>query len=401
MNHSFARCLWVIRDYLYVKCRNLLGALRILPLRCLAKFGIINKRKIIFNNFNGKSYGDNPKYIADEILRRNLKWDLAWITNDLSIELPKGVRAVAYGGPEEWLERKTAKVWIDNVRYGERPAKKRGQICLQTWHGGLNFKNVEAAVADKLDPEYVEEAKQDGKNCDGILSGCGLRTADYQEHFWLNPKTEILEYGLPRNDALFDKTLVSKKSAEIRGKLHLSKHQRIILYMPTFRDDQSVDGYTLEYEKILNEFEDRFQSEFAMIVRLHPNVKLSPNVIPFGKKIINATLLPDAQELYMVADYMITDYSSAAFDFSLLGKPVFLCMLDFQKYLSLRGVNDVFYSCPFPHSYSCEELLQQIQKFDEESYTKKLEEYKRIWKPFDDGHAAERTVDWIMRKMEE
>lgn len=400
MNDKLRHQLWVIKDFIYVKLYNCCKAIHFFRLLHCPRTNHIQSNKIILNNFNGKAYGDNPKYIANEILKQNLDWDLVWLTNNSDAKLPEGVRAVEYGTWEEMWERATAKVWVDNVRHGKRPPKKEGQICLQTWHGGLNFKYVEAA-AKKLDPAYIAEAKRDGANCDGILSGCALRTKDYKENFWLSPKTEFLEFGLPRNDLLFQKAYVQKKSAELREKIHLADGKKIILYMPTFRDDKSTECYALDYHKILDAFEQRFCAEFVLVVRLHPNVPRNTGVIPFCERIIDATDFPDAQELYMVSDYLITDYSSAAFDFSLLKKPVFLCMLDFPKYKELRGLNEIFYNCPFPHTYSCEELIEQVASFDEVLYWRDLEKFKETWQPFDDGHAAERTVDWIKRKMEE
>ena len=97
----------------------------------------------------------------------------------------------------------------------------------------------------------------------------------------------------------------------------------------------------------------------------------------------------------MASDIMITDYSSAAFDFALLERPVFLCLLDHADYVKMRGLNQVFDSCPFPHCYSNEELIAAIENFSDSEYESKMNEFKKIWKPFDNGHAAEQIVEWL------
>lgn len=393
------KLLWVIRDYIYVKVYVFVKRVPIILAQFTARFQKIEKNKIVFNHFNGKPYGDNPGKIADEILKQKLNWDLVWLARDTSIALPDGVRAVPHGTAEAIRERATAKVWIDNVRNDIRPAKKRGQICLQTWHGSVNFKHVEAA-AEHLNKKYVRMAREDGRNCDGIISGSGLRSIDYRDNFWLNPKTEILEFGLPRNDLLFCEAEVQNRGEKIRARLHIENDCKIVLYMPTFRDDQSVEGYALDYQGTVCAFEQRFQQKFVMLVRLHHNVTEHIQMIPFGKNIIDVSYFPDAQELYMAADYLITDYSSAAFDFSLLKRPVFLCALDYEKYLQLRGLSETFYNCPFPHTYRSEELIEAILLFDEKEYWEKFEAFRKIWQSFDDGHAAQRTVEWLKKRME-
>ena len=357
----------------------------------------IQPGKVVFCNFFGRPYGDNPKYIADELLRRNLGWDLVWLVKDPSLPLPEGVRAVRYGTSKALREMATAKFVVDNVRSSIRPPKKRGQVYLQTWHGGLGFKAVEGAVPD-LDHDYVKAAKRDGKNCDGIVSSCGLQTEEFQNYFWLNEKTEILEIGLPRNDKLFDPAAVSRMASEVRRALQISEKKKIVLYMPTFRDDRSVDGYRLDHQGVLNAFEKRFGEEFVMVIRLHPNVQDQDEILPCDERIINATRYPDAQELYMAADYLITDYSSSAFDFSLLGRPVILCALDYEKYRDERGLTDIFRQCPYPKAFTNGELTACIEAFSPADYQMRFDAFKRFWRPFDKGKASKQVVDWMIEK---
>lgn len=353
--------------------------------------------KAVFSNFFGRPYGDNPKYIADELLSRNLGWDLVWLAKDPKLSMPEGVRAVRYGTQKALREMATAKFIVDNVRSSARPPKKRGQVYLQTWHGGLGFKAVEGAVPN-LDRDYVKAAKLDGKNCDGIVSECGLQTEEFRSYFWLGEKTELLETGLPRNDKLFDPEAVSRTASDVRKALQVEAQKKIILYMPTFRDDRSVDGYRLEYQQVLDAFEKRFGGEFVMLVRLHPNVQDQDEFIPYSERIVSATGWPNAQELYMAADYLITDYSSSAFDFALLERPAFLCALDHEKYCMERGLTDIFKLCPFPKAYTNAELVRCIEDFSQAAYEARFADFLKVWQPFDRGDAAKRIADWMIEK---
>lgn len=367
----------------------------------LAKYSRVCPNKIVFCSFGGKSYGCNPKYISEEILRQDLPWRIVWILNERGNDsLPKNVKVVPCSSKKAGIEVGTAKVVVSNIRGWQLLPKKKGQVFLQTWHGGMGFKHVEKAAEDKLSIDYKTIAQKDGRECDAIISNCAFLSDVYRKYFWLNKNTEILEYGLPRNDALFDRNRIERVYAEFRKKYSLDLNQRIILYLPTFREKGETAGYMLDYDGVIRCMEERLGQPVAIVARFHPNVADLKNYIPCDSRIINATEYPDVQELYMAADYLISDYSSAVFDFALLRKPVFLCLLDYEKYLQERGLNEIFYSCPFIHAYSNEELINLIANFDEKSYLKKHDAFFEKNALFDDGHASERTVDWIKRKMQ-
>ncbi|MBQ2893216.1 MAG: CDP-glycerol glycerophosphotransferase family protein [Oscillospiraceae bacterium] len=357
----------------------------------------VKPKKVVFSNFFGKPYGDNPKYIAEELLKRCPGWDLVWLLDDINSPLPQGIRPVRFGSDQAMKEMASAKFLVVNIRNIRRPKKKKKQTLLQTWHGGMGFKAIESAVPS-LDAHYIKRAKQDGKDSDAIISSCDLVSEIYREYFWLNKKTKILEIGLPRNDKLFDAKAIDQTAAMVRASIGIDADVRIVLYMPTFRDDGSTDGYNLDYPAIIDAFEKRFEQKFVLIVRLHPNVKEQDVSLQSDKRITSATHYPDAQELYMVADYLITDYSSAAFDFALLDRPVFLCALDYEKYRSTRGLTKMFEECPFDRSFSSEELVEHICTFSLEEYDARMKEFSEYCRSFDRGDAAQRAVDWMLTK---
>lgn len=363
------------------------------------KHGRIQANKIVFDSYGGKGYGDNPKYIAEEIHRQGLNWDMVWLVNDLSLDVPSYLRKVLYYSNEAKRELATAKVFVTNFRSGIRPFAKRNQIYLQTWHGGLGFKQVEAAVEAKLNKGYVDRAKRDGAECDAIISACAMQSEDYKQNFWLSHQTEILEFGQPRCDALFlqDVKSVEKK---VRKQLDIPENKEIIIYAPTFRDEKTVECFNLDFQGLLGAFEKKTGKEYVMIIRLHPNIQHLCTFLSYNERIINGSNYPDIQELLLVADALITDYSSTAFDFALLGKPVFLCMLDYEQYGRLRGFSEVFSICPFPKAYSNTEMIEKIECFSEAEYTSRYNKFKTdIWRPFDDGYAAQRTVEWLKRQV--
>ncbi|MTV35640.1 CDP-glycerol--glycerophosphate glycerophosphotransferase, partial [Streptococcus pneumoniae] len=102
----------------------------------------IKKNKILFINFNGKGYGDNPKSICEYLRVTYPELDLVWLAKD-NVDFPDGVRVVRYKSLQSFYEQASSKVWVYNVRNFERLLKKRGQFYIQTWHGASSFKLIE------------------------------------------------------------------------------------------------------------------------------------------------------------------------------------------------------------------------------------------------------------------
>lgn len=359
----------------------------------------VKKNKIVFQNFLGKGYGCNPKYIAEAIINNNEEYDLVWLCNDLESEIPSSIRRVRYGSLRSYYELATAKIWIDNVRNGLRVRKKQGQYYLQTWHGPFGFKCVEKDAEKLLSSEYVKSAKKDGKIINAILTNSSLQEEQYKRAFWLSEETEILRFGLPRNDFLVNNANNRQLKLDLRQKYGFSNNNYIILYAPTFRDDGSVKGYKLNFIKILEAFQQKFNKRCNLIIRLHPNVQQQKDLIDYGENIFDGSLYPDMQELAIISDCIISDYSTTLFDFSILNKPAFICALDLEEYAQKRGLLKEFYEFPFPHSYTNEDLINQIMDFDDNEYQRKITDYFSKNPVYDKGIAAHYVVEWIREKV--
>ena len=169
--------------------------------------------------------------------------------------------------------------------------------------------------------------------------------------------------------------------------------------MPTFRDNFSSIGYIFDFETVLKSFEQRFGEDFVMIVRFHPNVqKEHSKLIQFNERIIDGALCEDSQELLLVSDFLISDYSSAPFDFILLNKPVFLYVADLDEYYKERGLLPVFSSLPFSKNLSIKELCDEIQDYESSIYTKKLKNFMKDMRTYENGDATQNIVKWIHDK---
>lgn len=285
----------------------------------------VNKKKIVIDNFLGKGYGDSPKYICEQIFKENKKYTVVWLVNDISYQMPSSIKKVKYGSLQSYYEMITSKFWIDNVRNSIRPHKRRSQVYIQTWHGSEFIKKVEGDSSD-LSREYVKAAKKDGAITDAILSDSKMASNLYKKYYWLSNNTEILEYGLPRYDWMFNKNLISQYSRNVRQYIGCV-NEGVIIYAPTFRDNGETDCYNLDFELIRETFEKKFKRRFFLLIRLHPNVPRNSLKI-YGTRVIDFTDWDDSQELLAASDFMISDFSGMMLQFYFLKKPVFGLAVD-------------------------------------------------------------------------
>lgn len=402
MNYSRAKYLLTSGNLIKKGKRKFFKKFLQRPLSAFVYFFPIKENRIVFDNFGGKGYGDNPKYIADELIRSEKGYEMIWLVDNLSsYEFPREIRAVKIDSFFGLYMRATAKVWIDNVRHLHPVKKKENQIYLQTWHAPFGPKRAEAEAEKELGEEYVREAKYDGQIADGIISNSKLLDNQFKRAFWLSKHVEILSYGLPRNDYFVKQIENDSGYYRLRNLFDFEKDCFYILYAPTFRDDYSLEGYKLEYEEIVKEFSEKVNKKAKIIVRLHPNVWNQSDFINYGENILDGTSYPDMQELLLACDALISDYSSCVFDFAILKKPVFLCALDIKEYEKTRGLLPEFYNFPFPMATSNEEMIRNIKNYDEVTYFAKINQYFEKYPLYDDGNATKRVVAWLEKKLNE
>lgn len=364
--------IWKPMQILAIQCKRLHNIAKIKHIK-------IVKNKIVFNNMNGKGYGCNPKYIAQEIIRQKLPYELVWLAKNVEKvkdEFPKEIRLVEWTVDNAIKEFASAKVWISNQRmpqlYELGLFKKKEQLYIQTWHA-WSWKKVEKDVESEK-KWWCKWAKVDSRYIDLLLAASQGDKKQLQRVFYYDDG-EILAAGLPRNDIF---CLSDNGKTELKRKvyslLNISLDKNIILYAPTFRDDGRITAYNIDIPRILSAFEKKVNKKFIVCVRLHPNEPDSVvNLFKFNEKVINVTSYSDIQELLCVTDILISDYSSSTLDFIYQKKPIFVFATDKEQYLKERDLYISFEETPFVISESNEELEEKILRFDHDKYLYNLE----------------------------
>ncbi len=334
----------------------------------------VTQNKIVVSSYYGRGYGDNAKYIVEELLKQDKPVEVVWLVKNRQEQatLPDRVKGCIVDSFAGIYHLATAKVWLDNCRKWRTPFKRESQFYIQTWHGGGGQKKCEKDVEEILTKDYVRAAKADAKMTDLMISDGRFMTELYHRSFWYDGP--VYECGYPRYDILLS------RDKELRQKVYryfgVDETKEFVLYAPTFRVDKSFDAYNVDFERLLNNLRNRFGKDFVALVHLHPNVaEQEDGVVYDGVNVINATFYPDMQELIAVSSVLIGDYSSVNYEFSLKKQPVFRYVADLDAYKNDRDFYFSFEEYPHPYAQNNDELEKLILDFDNDEYVDGVEKF--------------------------
>ena len=349
----------------------------------------VEQDTILFMTFQ-RNYTCNPKYICEEILRRKLPWKLVWVKDKfLHGTFPPEVEVVQEYSLKYFHALYCSGIWVDNWFNATKTAviKKENQFYLETMHGSLGIKRIGSdAVKNK-------KRSKRGMTCGNLVNVCisnsAFETGVYRSTFW--PDNEIWLMGHARNDILFETNaeVINAIRQKVCKELHIPSHVRLVLYAPTFRSYSMKEH--LDAGMLIDYLEKTTGNEWRLLERAHRNS--DEEYVIHKEKVINSFDYDDIQELMLIADMGITDYSSWIFDYMLTRKPGFIFAPDLDRYTDSRGFYYPIETTPFSIAENTSELIANIQSFDENTYRRKIEDFLQEKGCMDDGHAAERIVN--------
>lgn len=363
----------------------------------------IKDNKVVFTTFEGDGgYCCNPRYIADEILRRNKGYELVWLVNNMNKQFPKGIRKVRNTFFNRAYHLVTSKVWVDNSRKAYGTAKRDDQMYIQTWHAAIEFKPV-GGFRGKLFPKIAYlVSRYDSKLANYVISNSEWCTRRYPKMLLYDG--EILKTGSPRCDIFFTKR--DEIYEQTRDKYSLPGDAKIVTFAPTFRGGGQkgkrqifLEKTTLDFKMLSEALGKKFGGTWYVFLRLHPQLAAQFNDMPLSEKtdhMIDVSQADDMNELLAASDVLVTDYSSTAFDAINMYMPVFLYADDLEEYTRERGglMWDMD-KLPFAVAKSNGELSENIKKFDESRYRSEIDKFSKRHGVLEDGHASERVADVI------
>ena len=367
----------------------------------------INKKRVMFESFLGRNVSGNPKYLYEQMIKDGLdnKYDLIWILNNIDEPINGSGKKVKRKTLKYYYYMATSKYWIFNCRQADEIIKRKENIYLQTWHGtplkklAMDMDNVNMAGQTDIN-EYKEKFYNNSRRWDYLLIQNDYSREIFKKAFAFN---KTILNGYPANDILYTEN--NKESIDkIKDKLNIPKNKKIILYAPTWRDDNfyKKGHYRMNIELDLDRMQKELGNEYIILLRMHYLITNNINIEKYKGFVYDYSQGYDIQELYLVSDILITDYSSVMFDYSNLNRPIIFFTYDIEQYRdALRGFYfDFEEEAPGPLVVDTEGVIECLKSIDDinKQYKNKKEKFYNKFCHIDDGNKAKEILDAINLK---
>ncbi|GAA3027943.1 CDP-glycerol glycerophosphotransferase family protein [Streptosporangium longisporum] len=354
----------------------------------------------VYVAYDGRQYEGNVRAIYEERVRRGDGGEHIWVVKDGAFT-PPGPAELGAEGPAPTVVRAGSRehyAVLARSRYvvtnGFLPPWFRArddQTVVQTWHGtplkrmGNDLPHMSR---DPRPPAWHRQAAE-VRGWDLLISQSPWATPVLRRGFGY--QGEVLESGYPRNDVLVAPDR-EELAARVRERLGIAEGARVVLYAPTYRD---YDRRNASVRLDLAEARRALGPGHEFLIRAH-SMQAAPNV-PAGLG-RDVTTYPDVTDLLLIADVLITDYSSVMVDFAATGRPMLFFTYDLQRYSSKRGLYlDLAAEAPGPLLSTSAEVVGALGTIDEvaAAHAERYELFQRTYAPRDDGKATARLVDHV------
>ena len=386
--------------------RPVAGALIVILFYLLRVFPI-KKNKVLACVSIGRRYDDNQKYIMDELHKLRPDADIVWVKDpQYPYEVPSWMRTVNWRSLRYFYEYVTAKVWTNNCTEPDYYVKRKGQMYVETWHGGLGIKKVSGDMKGKCAEirNNILFFKNASDMADVFISNSDHLSKIYRRGF--NYHGPIWKCGYPKNDMLVQNK--PEEGMRTRRELGIPQEKRILLYAPTWRHRLAtehridMDIYSLDMQRLKEELEEKFGGEWMMLIRFHPGLRLyAKGYQESHPEVMDVTDYQNMQGLLMATDVMISDYSSCIFDAALRRIPCFTYATDFEQYKNEeRGVYYEMEELPFPYATNNDEMEHNVRAFEKEGYLRKWDAFAARMGLNETGRSARAIAEKMVAHMD-
>ena len=345
----------------------------------LFKIFPINEKRISFIIDSGESFKGNLDYIKKEFEKRG-KFEYNFFYKDkISFNAFKKLATSRF----VFLNDNFFPLAFMNF--------KNETKVVQLWHAPGASKKFGGSVAG---PDDVSMLLRISKNTDFLISSSKKIEDYYAEAFQID-KSKIKALGLPRLDYYFENHDLNKLKEDFCKRYDIDSNKKIILYAPTFREEEKYNN-VFNYLN-LKKFNEVLGSDYVLALRLHPKIKdFYKENIESIEKYVDCSDYPSEQELMMLSDVLITDYSSIMIEFAVLNRPIMFFVYDLDNYLKTeRGFYyDFKKTVPGKLVYNSDELINAIKNndFDKD----KISSFTKTQFDAIDGKSSKRVVDFLL-----
>ncbi|HEV7741767.1 MAG TPA: CDP-glycerol glycerophosphotransferase family protein, partial [Pseudolysinimonas sp.] len=357
--------------------------------------GAATEDAVFLESFYGQSASDNPLGIDRALAALRPSTTRYWSVADGSVAIPEGGVRVIEGSSEWWRARGSARVLIVNDWLRKRFRRRAGQHVLQTWHGTM----LKRLALDRDPGVRTRIAIQRERSRWSAL----LAQNEYSARIFRSAyamRDAIWQDGYPRNDILqLPAADLAARRDSVRAAVGVPAGARVVLYAPTWRDDRTE---MVDYVD-LRSFAAELGDDHVLLVRGHSRTLRYGQDLA-GDRLIDVTSYPSMTELLLLADVLVTDYSSVMFDFAGTGKPIVFFTPDLAHYSTdLRGFYfDLLAEAPGAVVHEREDLRDAILATRsvgggrDAAARARADAWRERFTPLDDGHAGARVVQRML-----
>lgn len=356
----------------------------------------VDDKLILLSSYSGRKYDDSPKYIYEQMLKderfREMRFVWAFEKED---EYPYiKSEKVNVNSFRYWILALKARCWITNVGI-ERGlyVKGRNVFYLNTWHG-TPIKKIgnDLSIGKNVFKTNVKRWR-----LDVLLSQSSYEVEVYSRVFGL-PLAKIELTGYPRNDVLLENR--DMDIVRIKKFLGVGKGKKVILYAPTFRESMVdekgnfISSPPIEFDR----WEQFLSSDFVVLFRAHSAVNKVLNV-QSNSFLIDVSMFDCLNDLMLVSDILISDYSSIFFDYSIMDKPMLCFAYDYDRYNAERGLYfDIRKELSDEIIDNEDQLLESILHLDYQKSIQRTIAFRNKYVT-EYGHATARCLDILAKNI--
>ncbi|RKQ34393.1 CDP-glycerol glycerophosphotransferase family protein [Oceanobacillus halophilus] len=362
------------------------------------------KKTVVFESFLGKQYSDSPRAIFEYMQQYYPDYKMYWSIDRRYIDsFQDGNLNKVKRLSLKWLFLMArAEFWVSNSRLPLWIPKPIHTTYVQTWHGtplkklaaDMNEVHMPGTNTEKYKKNFIKEASK----WDYLVSPNAYSTKIFKRAFHFEKK--IIESGYPRNDFIINNN--NQETIEnIKKQSELPLDKKIILYAPTWRDNQfyAKGKYKFELQMDLDRMKQELGDDYIILLRLHYLVAENLNLSGYEDFVYDFSHHVDIRELYLISDILITDYSSVFFDYANLKRPIMFFVYDIEDYRdNLRGFYfDFEKKAPGPLLKTTKEIINKIKEIDERGFipSDKTEAFYKKFCYLEDGQASKRVVEEV------
>ena len=350
-------------------------------------------KRVTFLSPHRENFTDSLGMVMKEVESRG-KYDIVRISsNDLNLNGVSSIpKVIAFFTVKAYLLATSKYVFLnDNFMPMGSLHFSKETVVTQLWHAEGVFKKFGLHIPQ---PENIRRREIAGaQKLTWVVCSSESVVPYYAEAFGID-KSRVLPLGAPRADRFLSCSDTEFYKQKIYAKYPECRGRKIVLYAPTFRDDEAEDKRLLDSVDAA-EFSRRLGDEYALLVRLHPQIHRCEEMID---GVIDVTDYEDVGELTLGCDIMVTDYSSVCMDAALIRKPLYFYAFDFEKYNKERSFYFDYESyVPGPVAKDFNTLLTMIEKGSAAECAEKAEKFRSFNFGNPDEFASKRVVDTVIK----